>query len=111
MLRAASCPVVVEVGADSSCMGACCLQVYVPPAKQRVLQMLDLPPQLLDLVTSTDPSSQLHVGCTSLAPEELQVYLAKQQQEGSRAWARIMGFRATGETHKRSCSITINEWC
>lgn len=102
---------VVEVGADSACMVACCLQVYVPAAKQRVLQLLDLPPHLLALVTSTDPSSQLHVGCTSLAPEELQVYLAKQQQEGSRAWARIMGFRATGETHKCSCSVTISEWC
>jgi hypothetical protein len=70
--------------------------VYVPAAKLRVLQLLDLPPHLLSVVCS-DPCAQIHVGCTSLAPDELQAYLAKQQQEGSRQWVCIMGFRATGE--------------
>lgn len=69
----------------------------MPPAKQRVLELLDLPPQLLSVV-SADPCSQLHVGWTSLAPDELQAYLDKQQQQDSRAWVRLMGFRATGET-------------
>jgi hypothetical protein len=75
------------------------LQVYVPAAKQRVLHMLNLPQQLLSVV-SADPCSQLHVGWTSLAPDELQAYLEKQQQQDSRAWVRIMGFRATGETQE-----------
>jgi hypothetical protein len=77
------------------------LQVYVPAAKLRVLQLLDLPQQLTSVVTTTDASAQLHVGCTSLAPDELQAYLTKQQQQGARAWARIMGFRATGELQGR----------
>jgi len=80
----------------------CCLlwpQVYAPLAKRRVLQLLDLPEQLL-AVLSSDATSQVHVGCTSLAPDELQAYLAKQQQEQQgRQWKRIMGFRATGGLH------------
>jgi hypothetical protein len=70
--------------------------VYVPAAKLRVLQLLDLPPHLMGVVCS-DPRAQIHVGCTSLAPDELQAYLAQQQQQRDRQWARIMGFRATGE--------------
>lgn len=77
------------------------LQVLVPAAKLRVLQLLDLPQQLMSVVTTTDASAQLHVGCTSLAPDELQAYLEKQQQQGARAWMRIMGFRATGELQGR----------
>ena len=77
-----------------------CTQVYVTAAKLRVLQLLDLPDHLLG-VLSRDSASQLHVGCTSLAPDELQAYLAKQQQQQQqlqqgRQWRRIMGFRATG---------------
>lgn len=79
------------------------VQVYVPSAKHRTLQLLTvLPAQLLSVV-STDPCSQLHVGWTSLAPDELQAYLAKQQEQGSRAWTRIMGFRATGKALAASC--------
>lgn len=103
-----------HIGKERAYLGAAAalgLKVYVPPAKQRVLQLLDLSPQLLALVTSTDPSSQLHVGCTSLAPEELQVYLAKQQEEGSRAWARIMGFRATGWAYRRSGGLSMHRPC
>lgn len=75
-------------------------QVYVKPSKMSVLQLLGLPDRLM-AVLSDDASSQLHVGCTSLAPDELLAYLAKQQeeqqqQEQGRRWKCIMGFRATG---------------
>jgi DNA cross-link repair 1A protein len=100
-----------HIGKERCYLGAAAavgVRVYVSAAKRRVLELLELPPQHMALL-SDHPSAPLHVGVCSLAPPELAAYLERQQAEQRAAgcaersvWRRVVGFRATGWSYRAS---------
>lgn len=65
------------------------LKVFAPPAKRRLLALLDLPPEQLALLTD-DKAACVHVGGMGATPERLTPLL------GQGRWRQVVGFRPTG---------------
>ena len=65
--------------------------MFAPPAKRRLLALLDLPPEQLALLTD-DKGACVHVGGMGATPERLAPLL----EQGQGRWRQVVGIRPTG---------------
>eukprot|EP00775_Hariotina_reticulata_P012755 gene12755-12884_t len=94
-----------HIGKERAYLGAAQalgIQVYAPASKRRVLELLDLPSQQLQLLTA-DKGAQLHVGSMGSNPANLKPYL----QEAGCRWKRVVGFRPTGWSFRSSGGLQV----
>lgn len=80
-------------------------KIWVPPTKQRVLSLLSLPQEWMDLLTDSEDAARIHVlgGGEQLHEQSLADRIA-----GTK-WSRVVVLRPTGWTYRRTGALQRRE--
>eukprot|EP00878_Enallax_costatus_P007518 GHUV01007874.1.p1 GENE.GHUV01007874.1~~GHUV01007874.1.p1 ORF type:complete len:518 (+),score=175.46 GHUV01007874.1:1203-2756(+) len=95
-----------HIGKERAYLGAAQalgIKVYAAAAKRHLLHLLDMPAEQLKLLTADASSAGIHVGQLGVTPDKLQAYL----KQPDTPWKRVVGFRPTGWSYKRSGGVQV----